>query len=58
MSKVDEVNQNNLVVAGVGGICEQHDYQPTTDPEVAKCSECGMKMLVTQIVATIERPHL
>lgn len=44
-SKQNEINQNNLVVARTGGVCIEHRYEKTIDPEVDKCSECGMKIL-------------
>lgn len=56
MNKIDGINANNLFVARVGSICEQHKYEPTEDPEVYQCSNCGMKTIITQITATLERP--
>jgi hypothetical protein len=44
MSKIDEINARNIIVA-LGGACEVHQYKPTKDPEVFECSECLMKVL-------------
>lgn len=48
MSKVDEVNANNFMVAQIGGVCYQHKYEPTSNLVIKRCSECGMKTLNAQ----------
>lgn len=45
MSKSDEVNQNNLTIARVGNLCSEHSLESTSDPEVDRCMECGIKVL-------------
>lgn len=47
---VDVVNASNLMVARVGGICEQHDYRPDK-PETLRCYNCGM-----QTIAELPQP--
>lgn len=49
---VDEINQNNFIVARVGGVCQVHEYVPVYDArdhtklKYLRCVECGMRTFV------------